>query len=187
MKEMLFTKDESKFIRECLQDEIDTLKSGFYGQDMELTNARAKKEKECLRLIKKFENAEKTIKVSSRKGKGRGLQYWVCERIADLFGVEFNQQNDNSLIQSRSMGLNGTDVILRGEIYEKFPFDIECKSCESLSIPEWIRQARANKKNNRFWLLVFKKQTLGHMPLVVMEWNTFEKFYRIVLKHWKKN
>lgn len=179
MKEMLFTKDESRFIRECLQDEIDSLKMGFYGQDMELTNERVKKEKECLRLIKKFENAEKTIKVSSRKEKGRGLQYWVCERIAEMFGIEFIQSDDTCLIHSREMGQHGTDIILRGEIFNKFPFDIECKSCESLSIPDWIRQAKANKKENRDWLLVFKKQTLGHTPFVIMEWETFQK---IILK-----
>lgn len=179
MKEMLFTKDESKFIRECLQESIDDCKMGFYGQDMALTNARAKKEKECLRLIKKFENAEKTLKTSSRKGKGRGLQYWVCDRIAKMFGLEFIQSDDSCLVHSREMGQHGTDIVLRGEVAEKFPFDIECKSCESLSIPEWVRQARANKKVNRDWLLVFKKQTIGSEPLVAMEWETFEK---IILK-----
>lgn len=177
MKEMLFTKDESKFIRECLENQIMSLQAGFCGQDMEITNRNAKIEKECKRLIKKFENAEKKIKVSSAKGKGRGLQYWVCERIANMFGVEFVQSDDDCLIHSREMGQNGVDVILRGEIRKKFPFDIECKSCESLSIPEWIRQARANKKENREWLLVFKKQTLGHTPFVVMEWETFEKIF----------
>lgn len=178
MKEMLFTKDESKFIRECLQGEIDSLKMGFYGQDMELTNQRAKREKECQRLIKKFENAEKTIKVSSRKGKGRGLQYWVCERIAAMFGIEFIQSDDNCLIHSREMGQHGTDIILRGNVYDKFPFDIECKACESLSIPEWVRQARANKKENRDWLVIFKKHTMGHEPLVLMEWESFEKIIK---------
>ena len=144
---------------------------------MESTKERAKREKECLRLIKKFENAEKTIKVSSRKGKGRGLQYWVCDRIAKIFGIEFVQSDDSCLIQSRPMGQHGTDVILRGNIYKEFPFDIECKSCESLSIPEWVRQARTNKKENRNWLVIFKKQTIGHEPLVLMEWGTFERLF----------
>lgn len=178
MKEMLFNKDESEFIRECLQNEIDSLKMGFFGQDMEIVNRNAKREKECKRLIKKFENAEKTIKVSSRKGKGRGLQYWVCERIGKIFSIEFIQSDDSCLIHSREMGQHGTDIVLRGEVAEKFPFDIECKSCESLSIPEWVRQARANKKENRDWLVVFKKQTIGHEPLVIMEWETFEKIYK---------
>jgi len=178
MKEMMFTKDESEFIKECLQNEIDSLKMGFFGQDMEITNRNAKREKECLRLIKKFERAEKTLKTSSRKGKGRNLQYWVCEKIAKLFNVDFVQSDDNCLIHSREMGQHGTDIILRGNIYKKFPFDIECKSCESLSIPEWVRQARANKKEGREWLIIFKKQTIGHEPLVLMEWETFERIIK---------
>jgi len=177
MKEMLFTKDESKFIRDSLQNEIDSLKMGFFGQDMKLTKQRTKKEKECQRLIKKFENAEKKIKVSSAKGKGRGLQYWVCDRIAKIFGIEFVQSDDTCLVHSREMGQHGTDICLRGELYKKFPFDIECKSCESLSVPDWVRQARTNKKENRDWLVVFKKQTIGHEPLIIMEWETFEKIF----------
>ena len=182
MKEMLFTKDESKFIRECLQGEIDSLKMGLYGQDMESTNQRAKREKECERLIKKFQRAEKKIKVSSAKGKGRGLQYFVCERVAKMFGIEFIQSDDNCLVHSREMGQHGTDIIVRGEIYNKFPFDIECKSCESLSIPDWIRQAKENnKKEDRNWLVVFKKHTLGSEPFVIMGWECFEKMMMKIL------
>lgn len=177
MKEMMFTKDESAFIKECLQEEINSLKCGFYGQDMELTKARAKREKECLRLIKKFNNAEKTIKVSSRKGKGRSLQYWVCEQIARMFNIEFVQSDDTCLVHSREMGQHGTDICLRGKLYKEFPFDVECKSCETLSIPEWVRQARANNKEGRDWLVVFKKQTIGGEPLVVMDWSCFEKLF----------
>lgn len=159
MKEILFKPEEVKIIKEGILS--------YYG-----TNT-----KESKKIIGKLERAEKTIKVSSRKGKGRGLQYWVCERIAKIFGIEFVQSDDQCLIHSREMGQNGVDVVLRGKIYEKFPFDIECKSCESISIPEWVRQARANKKENRDWLLIFKKQTIGGDPLVVMEWETFEKFF----------
>ena len=175
MKEMLFTKDESKFIRECLRGEIDSLKMGLYGQDMESTNQRAKREKECERLIKKFERAEKIIKVSSRKGKGRSLQYWVCKRIAAMFDIEFDQSDDICLIHSREMGQHGTDIVLRGTVRKKFPFDIECKCCETFSIADWVRQARTNKKENREWLVVFKKQTIGSEPLVLMDWDAFEK------------
>lgn len=175
MKEMIFNKDESKFIRDCLENEIMSLQSGFYGQDMDETKRIDKRKKECERLIKKFERAEKTIKVSSRKGKGRALQYWVCDRIAKMFGLEFVQSDDNCLIHSREMGQHGTDIVLRGFVYERFPFDIECKSCESLSIPEWVRQARENSKDNRDWLVVFKKQSIGGVPLVVMGWDCFEK------------
>ena len=183
MKEILFTKDENDFICECLQNEIDDLYMGFHGNDMETTIRNSKRKKECQRLIKKLSNAKKTIKVSSRKGKGRNLQYWICGRIAKLFNIEFVQGDDNCLVHSREMGQHGTDIVLRGKIYEKFPYDIECKNCESLSIPQWVRQARTNKKDGRDWLVVFKKQTLGSEPLVLMEWNAFEKLFVKGLKN----
>lgn len=160
MKEILFKPDEVEMIKTAL--------SCHYGCE----------EKYAKKIIGKLERAEKTIKVSSRKGKGRSLQYWVCERIADMFGIEFVQSDDTCLIHSREMGQHGTDIVLRGEVYKKFPFDIECKACESLSIPDWVRQARANKKENRDWLVIFKKQALGREPLVLMEWKTFEKIIK---------
>lgn len=175
MKEILFNKQENDLICECLQNEVESLSMGFYGQDMEITKRNDKREKECKRLIKKLKNAQKTIKVSSRKGKGRGLQYWVCEKIAGMFGIKFVQSDDDCLVQSRPMGQHSVDIILRGELKKKFPFDIECKACESLSIPQWVRQARQNNKKGRDWLVIFKKQTIGGEPLVVMEWATFEK------------
>lgn len=178
MKEMIFTKEESKFIQECLKGRIIDLKSGFYPQDMESTKARAKEEKECQRLIKKFERAEKTLKTSSRKGKGRNLQYWVCEKIAKLFNVDFVQSDDNCLIQSRPMGQHSVDIILRGKLRKKFPFSIECKAQESLSLPEWIRQAKENELPDTYWMLIFKKQTLGSKPIVCLDFETFLEFYK---------
>lgn len=172
MKEMMFTKDESKLIKDCLQYKIEGLRCSHLHT--------IEQQKIYERLIKKFERAEKTLKTSSRKGKGRNLQYWVCEKIAKLFGIEFVQSDDTCLIHSREMGQHGTDIVLRGELYKKFPFDIECKSCESLSIPEWVRQARTNKKEGRDWLVIFKKQTIGHEPLVLMEWETFEKIISVL-------
>lgn len=160
MKEILFKPDEVEMIKKAL--------SFHYGCE----------EKYAKKIISKLERAEKKIKTSSAKGKGRGLQYWVCEKIANIFGIEFKQSDDECLIHSREMGQHGTDIILRGEIGKKFPFDIECKACESLSILDWVRQARSNKKENRDWLLVFKKQTIGHEPLVLMEWETFEKMIK---------
>lgn len=165
MKEILFKPDESELIKKVLFRFVHEVEH----EDKSVMLAG--------KLIKKFERAEKKIKVSSSKGKGRGLQYWVCDRIAKMFGLKFIQSDGNCLVHSREMGQHGTDIVLRGKVFDDFPFDIECKSCESLSIPEWIRQARANKKENRDWLLVFKKQTIGHEPLVVMEWETFEKIF----------
>ena len=154
MKEILFKPDEVAFIKYAMK---------------ELNTPSSKK------IIGKLERAEKKIKTSSAKGKGRNLQYWVCERIAEMFGIKFVQSDDTCLVHSREMGQHGTDICLRGELYNKFPYDIECKAQESLSIPDWVRQARANTKKGRKWLVVFKKQTIGGEPLVLMDWSTFEE------------
>ena len=154
MKEILFKKEEADYLIKLLEGETSKMSKS---------------------LISKLMNCQKKIKVSSAKMKGRFLQYWVCERIATIFGVEYDQQNDDCPIHSREMGLNGVDVILRGELSKKFPYDIECKSCESLSLPQWIRQAKANKKDDHDYLLVIKKKSVGVDPFVVMDWSTFEK------------
>lgn len=158
MKEILFTKSEADYLINVLNKQCD----------LKINKS----------LIKKIKNSEKKIKVSSAKGKGRNLQYWVCERIGNVFNIKFNQQDDNCPIHSREMGLNGTDVVLRTPVYEKFPFDVECKACETLSLPEWIRQARKNQKEGRNYLLVIKKQTIGTEPIAVMDWSTFEKLFK---------
>ena len=158
MKEILFKSEEAKYLEKLLNKEADS---------------KVKKS-----LLTKLKNAQKKIKVSSAKGKGRNLQYWVCERLASMFNVDYVQSDDNCLIQSRPMGQHGTDIILRGKVYDAFPFDIECKACETLSIPDWVRQSKANTKKDRDWMLVFKKQTIGTEPLIILEWKTFEKYYR---------
>ena len=163
MKEILFNRDEVAVLYKALSASIDD----------------EKVMKQRLKIYKKLQRAEKTIKVSSRKGKGRSLQYWVCEQIARIFNVEFIQGDDECLIHSREMGQHGTDIIVRGELNKKFPFDIECKAQENLNIPEWVRQARENnKKEERDWIVVFKKQTIGGEPLVLMDWSCFEKLFR---------
>ena len=164
MKEILFKPDEVKFIKHV-----------FDYAEKAMTVVTPVEQKFFDKILHKIENAEKRIKVSSAKGKGRNLQYWVCEKIAKMFNTTFDQSDDDSLVLSRPMGQHGTDIILKKEISDKFPFDIECKCCESLSIPEWVRQAKANTKENHDWLVVFKKKTIGSEPLVLMDWATFEK------------
>ena len=146
----------------------------------ELVASATASEKIKKSILTKLKNAKKPpIKVSSRKAKGRELQYWVCCKIADIFHTEFHQQDDECLIHSREMGLNGKDVILRGHIAKEFPYDIECKCCEQLDIPNWIKQAKSNSKGN--WLVVFKKKEIGE-PIVLMDWDTFEKTYKGINK-----
>lgn len=132
--------------------------------------------KENDRLIKKIEKSMRSITTSSAKGKGREFQYWVCERIAKIFNVKYIQSDDTCLIHSREMGQHGVDIVLRGDIYDKFKYDIECKAQENLSIPDWIIQAKDNTKEGRDWLIAVKKQSVGE-PFVVMSWDAFERLY----------
>ena len=133
-------------------------------------------------LLKRLQRAEKPIKPSSAKGKGRGLQQWVCDRISRLLNIPYNQSDDDCLIHSREMSSNGVDVILRGKAKELFPYSIECKACETLSIPQWVEQAKSNQQENTDWMLIFKKQSMGSEPYVVLSWETFEKIYMNLLK-----
>lgn len=160
MKEILFKSDEVNLIKKAV--------SVYYGT---YSN-------EAKKIIGKLERAEKKIKTSSAKGKGRNLQYWVCERIAEMFGIKFVQSDDECLVQSRPMGQHSVDIILRGELKKEFPFSIECKAQEILNITEWIRQARENELSDTSWMLIFKKQTLGSKPIVCLDFETFLQHYK---------
>lgn len=122
-----------------------------------------------------------SITIASRKAKGRNLQYYICNKIAELFNIEFNQQDDQCLIHSREMGQSGTDIIIRGSINKIFPYSIECKSVEKPSIKNWIKQAKNNTKENRNFLLFWKCKDFKK-PVVVLDsevfFNLLEKLYK---------
>lgn len=156
MGELRFNNDERRYIKTLLLRE---------------------KGKEAEKLVKRIDRSMRPIKVSSAKGKGRSLQYWVCERIAKMFGIEFVQSDDNCLIHSREMGQRNVDIVTRGWIHDAFRFDVECKAQENLSLSDWIQQAKSNTNENRDWLLVIKKKSIGE-PFVVMDWEAFEKLVK---------
>ena len=107
-------------------------------------------------------------KIASRKAKGRNLQKWVCQKIADLFDIIYDQQDDTCPIHSREMGQSGTDVCIRSaDLKNKFIYDIECKNTESVSLYNWIKQAQANTETPRQWLVVHKKNH-SH-PIVILD------------------
>jgi hypothetical protein len=126
--------------------------------------------------LQKIKNADKRIAISSAKGKGRNLQYWVCERISKLIGIPYNQQDDQCLIHSREMGQVGVDIILRGEVQKQFPFSIECKSTESMNFIKTIIQAISNQAEKTDWMIVHRCKAFS--PVVVISWDTFEKLFR---------
>lgn len=112
------------------------------------------------------------IKPRSAKNKGKRLQNWVAHRISEMLDIPVEKDGD---IESRQMGMSGVDVVLRGKAQELFPFNIECKNCETWSIPKWIRQAKENQKEGLDWLLFCKKN--NHEEIVVMDAERFFKLY----------
>lgn len=126
-----------------------------------------------LRVIKRIDRKETRIKVSSAKAKGRDFQKWVCQKISEGTGIPYDQSDDQCLIHSREMGQHGKDIVLRGDADKAFPFSVECKNSETISLPAFIEQAKANSTDARPWLLALKNKKVK--PVVVLAFETFFK------------
>jgi hypothetical protein len=137
------------------------------------TDAEVKKYDKFKKRVESLKN-KKPIKISSRKAKGRGLQKWLCQKISDMTGIPYDQSDDSCLIHSREMGQPGTDVVLRGEALELFPYSCECKNAESFNIKETVKQALANKKKDTDILIVYKCKEFKK-PVVILEWDVFQE------------
>lgn len=136
-----------------------------------------KKSDAIKKIERKFIRAQTPITTASAKAKGRRLQQWTCEKIAELLGVAYDQSDDDCLIHSREMGQSGTDVIIRtAALKEKFPFAIECKATEAISFPRFLEQAKGNTREGEYALIVIKNSQLDE-PIVAMEWNAFAKLF----------
>jgi len=136
------------------------------------------------KLIRKslFQRLKKVLKpptkIQSRKSNARNLQKWVCQKIADILNIEYNQQNDQCPIHSREMGQPGNDIVFRNEeIIKKFPYSIECKSGKTLNLKGTIRQVKNNMIKGTEWIIVHKSNSF-HNPIVIMEWDCFKKLFR---------
>jgi hypothetical protein len=90
------------------------------------------------------------VKTSSAKAKGRRLQDWVVERVRTALDLH---EDD---IRPALMGESGEDIKLSAEGRRRFPYSVECKNQEALSIWAAIRQAKANA-GDRDWLLFFTR------------------------------
>lgn len=127
-------------------------------------------------LSKKLRRSMETIKPRSAKNKGLSFQKRIASFIGGLIGIDASQ-DDDSLIQSRLSGQNGTDIILRGEAKDRFPFSVECKNCDRINLPEWVEQARQNSGKGSPWLLFIHSRPAGQEDLVVMESETFRSIF----------
>ena len=110
------------------------------------------------------------ITVKSAKAKGRNFQKQVAERISKLLDIPVEKDGE---IESRPMGQSGTDIILRGDALELFPYSCEMKNQQNVSIHQWIEQAKTNTKEGTNWLLFFKRN--HEKPVVIMDMDAFFK------------
>lgn len=118
-----------------------------------------------------------TIKVSSKKAKGRKGQQLVCKKISEMLNIPWGK---DELIRSREGGQSGTDVVLIGEALHLFPYSLEVKIQERWDVPGAIRQAKKNQKKGTDWMVIMKKNNVD--PIVIMDMEAFFKHYKEYLE-----
>ena len=81
------------------------------------------------------------MEAKSAKAKGRKLQQWVRDK---LIGKGLREAD----VKSTSMGAGGEDVTLSSHAREAFPYSIECKNQERVSIWKAYAQCEHNSNGN---------------------------------------
>ena len=101
---------------------------------------------------------------ASRKAKGRKFQQQIRDDLVDRLGI------DPGDILSTAMGQSGCDLYLSPAARARFPFGVECKAQETISLPAWWKQCENNaSKVGLIPLLVFKRNR--EEPLAVLRWS----------------
>ena len=150
-----FSDEEICFIKSCLS-------SGSFPVKWDMVR----------KICSKLDRSQRRISNASAKAKGMGLQAWVCDRVARLLGVAWNNSDDESPVASRPSGQHGCDIILRGDARRRFPWDLECKAVKELRIADAVKQAGLNAAAGRFPAVVYRQT--GLEPVVILSWGTFE-------------
>ena len=108
----------------------------------------------------------KGISVAARKQKGRLMQ----QQLMRLLLAKFPQLEPDD-ITSRSMGANGSDLLLSPAARKLIPYDFECKSLARFVGHSYIEQAASNCPKNAIPVAVVKAN--HKKPVVIMyldEW-----------------
>lgn len=117
----------------------------------------------------------------SSKAKGRKFQ----QEIRDLVIQTTGSRPDDVL--SRGMGQNGTDIYLASPVRYLFPFAVECKNTERLSIWEAIKQTEGNAaKEGLIPMLAFRRNR--HRAYIAIPADDFFKLWSMFIggkKHLK--
>jgi len=99
----------------------------------------------------------------SRKQKGKSFQNRIRDDIISRLSI------DPGDIQSTGMGQAGCDLYLSPEARKWFPYAVECKNQEKVSLWSWWDQcvANASKEDLAPLLLIRRSRT---EPLAVLRW-----------------
>lgn len=100
---------------------------------------------------------------ASRKGKGREFQQAIRKDLIATLSIE---EGD---ILSTAMGQSGCDLYLSPAAREKFPFGVEAKRQERISLPEWWDQCTRNAEAEGLTPLLVLKQNRKE-ALAVLRW-----------------
>lgn len=97
---------------------------------------------------------------ASCKNKARLHQQSVAKSIQDALNLPAED------VVSRPMGSQGLDIMMSERARNLFPYGIECKRTEKLSIPQWWEQCEANAKSEGLKpMLVYRR---SREPLMVV-------------------
>ena len=108
------------------------------------------------------------MKTSSAKAKGRRLQQWFRDLLIEKLEVHSED------IESRSMGAGGEDLIMARAARKKFPYSIECKNQESVSIWKAYEQAEENSGDYEPIVVLKRNNT---KPLVLVDADYFVRLH----------
>jgi len=119
-----------------------------------------------------------SIKIASRKAKGRKLQDFIRDIFRDIFRDELEDDD----IKSAIMGQSGNDIIFSPLARKKILLDIECKHQEKFSINSAMQQAISNTSPDRIPSVVFSKNRDDvYISL------KFVDFIKLVYPNWEPN
>ena len=117
---------------------------------------------------------------ASRKAKGRRFQQAVRQDLIDRLGI------DPGDILSTSMGQAGCDLYLSPAARERFPFGVECKHQEAISIPAWWKQCDGNARKEGLTPLLLIKRNREE-PLAVLQWSDLIRLIREIRERYGFN
>ena len=92
------------------------------------------------------------MKPRSAKNKGKRLQ----NTIRDLILEKFDSKLEPDDVRSITMGDSGEDILLSPAARKLFPFSVECKNQEKISIWSSLEQAEENSGKHTP-LVIFKR------------------------------